>query len=148
MSVKPVPEGYHNVVPYLVVADVAALIEFLQKVFGAEMREKFTRPDGAIMHAEVKIGDSIIMMGQSSEQSKARPGMLYIYVPDTDAAYQKALNAGAASLMAPADQFYGDRNAGVSDASGNYWWIATHVEDVSKEEMDRRHQEHAKKQGQ
>jgi len=145
MAVKSVPEGYHAVTPYLTVTDVAALIGFLQKVFDAELKEKFTRPDGGIMHAEVRIGDSIIMMGQANEQWKTRPGMLYIYVPDTDATYRRALDAGATSLMEPADQFYGDRNAGVSDATGNYWWIATHVEDVSQEEMNRRHERHAQK---
>ncbi|MGA3209894.1 MAG: VOC family protein [Terriglobales bacterium] len=144
MAVKPIPDGYHTVTPYLTVTDVAKLIEFLQKVFGAEVKEKFMRPDGGIMHAEVKVGDSIIMMGQANENWKARPGTIYMYVPDTDAAYRRALDAGATSVMEPANQFYGDRNAGVSDSTGNYWWIATHVEDVSKEEMDRRHEQHAK----
>ena len=146
MAVKSIPDGYHSVNAYLVVDDVAGLIEFLQKVFAGELKEKFTRPDGAIMHAEVKIGDSVIMMGQASDKYKARPGMLYVYVPDADAAYKRALDSGATSIMEPAAQFYGDRNGGVSDASGNQWWIATHVEDVSQEEIARRHQQYAQKQ--
>ncbi len=138
MAVNYLPEGYQNVIPYLVVSGAERLIEFLKQTFGAEERERFLRPDGAIMHAEVKIGDSVIMLGEANEQWPARPTSLYLYVPDTDAAYQRALAAGATSLTEPADQFYGDRNAGVTDSSGNVWWIGTHVEDVSKEEMERR----------
>ena len=138
MPVKPIPEGYHTVTPYLVVNQAGRVIDFLKQAFGAEESERFLRADGTIMHAELKIGDSMIMLGEANEQWPARPAALYIYVPDTDAAYRRAIEAGAASLMEPADQFYGDRNAGVSDAAGNIWWIGTHVEDVSREEMERR----------
>jgi PhnB protein len=143
MAVQPIPDGYHSVTPYLTVHGADQLIEFLKQAFAAEERERFLRPDGAIMHAEVKVGDSIIMLAEANEQWQPRPGMLYLYVPDTDATYRRALDAGASSLMEPADQFYGDRNAGVTDPSGNSWWIATHVEDVSKEEMERRAAERA-----
>jgi PhnB protein len=138
MSVQPIPEGYHNVTPYLVVEDPGRLIEFLEQAFGAEEKERHHRPDGSIMHAEVKIGDSILMLAGASAQWPAKPMSLYLYVADIDAAYKRALAQGAKSLMEPADQFYGDRGAGITDPSGNSWWIATHIEDVSKEELRKR----------
>ncbi len=95
-------------------------------------------PDGRVSHAEVRIGDSIVMMGEPTERTETQPAHLYVYVNDTDETYDRALKAGAVSLMEPKDQFYGDRNAGVKDAFGNVWWIATHVEDVPPEEMRRR----------
>lgn len=138
MAVSYIPKGYHSIVPYLVVEDADRLIEFLKDAFGAEQTERHLRPDGSIMHAEVKIGDSVIMMGEANEQWKVRPVSLYVYVPDTNATYRRALELGATSIMEPADQFYGDRNAGVTDTFGNIWWIGTHIEDVSPEEMERR----------
>jgi len=139
MAVKPIPDGYHRVTPYLAVPGVARLIEFLKQVFGAEgPLEMHARPDGSVMHAEVRIGDSIRMMGEPTGEFPPTPATLYLYVGDTDTVYQRALQAGATSVMAPADQFYGDRNAGVKDPSGNIWWIATHKEDVAPEEIARR----------
>ena len=138
MAVKPIPDGYHTVTPYLTVEGVAKLIDFVKHAFGATEVERMARPDGTIGHAEVRIGDSIIMMGEATAQWKPMPGTIYLYVDDTDTTYKRALQAGATSLMAPADQFYGDRNAGVKDASGNVWWIATHKEDVSREELTKR----------
>jgi PhnB protein len=138
MPVKPIPEGYHSVTPYLVVPRAGRLIEFLKEAFKAEEVERMSQPDGTVMHAEVRIGDSIIMMGESSDKFPAMPAAIYLYVPDVDAVYKRALAAGAASTMEPANQFYGDRNAGVKDPSGNLWWIATHVEDVPREEMAKR----------
>jgi len=138
MTVKPVPEGYHTVTPYLVVDDAQKLIEFAKRAFDAKVGEEMKREDGTIMHAELHIGDSRIMLGQASEQHKAMPCALYLYVPDTDATYKKALAAGAVSTMEPANQFYGDRNAGVRDQNGITWWIGTHVEDVSPEELKKR----------
>jgi uncharacterized glyoxalase superfamily protein PhnB len=137
-NVKPKPEGFHTVTPYLIVEGVAGLIDFLKQAFGAEEIERMASPDGGIAHAEVRIGDSIIMMGEPRDEWKPMPGSIYLYVDDTDAAYKRALEAGATSLMEPADQFYGDRNGGVKDPSGNHWWIATHIEDVAPEEMARR----------
>jgi uncharacterized glyoxalase superfamily protein PhnB len=141
MAVKAIPDGYHAITPYLVVPGVAKLLDFLKEAFGAEeTHPRMTRPDGTVMHAEVRIGDSRVMLGEASDRFPAMPGSLYLYVPDTDALYRRALAAGATSLMEPADQFYGDRNAGVKDPSGNAWWIATHKEDVSHEELVRRAQ--------
>lgn len=138
MPVKPIPEGYHSVTPYLVVPGAGRLIEFLKEAFKAEEVERMSQPDGTVLHAEVRIGDSIIMMGEASDKFPAMPAAIYLYIPDVDAVYKRALAAGAASTMEPANQFYGDRNAGVKDPSGNLWWIATHVEDVPREEMAKR----------
>ena len=135
---KPIPQGYHSVTPYLAVQGVPKLMTFLRQAFNAEEREKMTTPDGRVSHAEMKIGDSIIMMGEPTGESKSMPGMIYLYLEDTDAAYKRALQAGATSLREPTDMFYGDRNAAVTDPAGNQWWIATHVEDVPPEEMQRR----------
>jgi uncharacterized glyoxalase superfamily protein PhnB len=144
VAVKLIPDGYHSITPYLIVPGVARLLDFLKEAFGAEeTHPRMTRPDGAVMHAEVRIGDSRLMMGEPGGNWTPMPGSLYLYVPDTDAVYRRALAAGATSLMEPADQFYGDRNAGVKDPSGNSWWIATHKEDVSHEEMVRRAQARA-----
>ncbi len=90
------------------------------------------------MHAQVKIGDSFVMMGEPMGEFQPMPASIYLYVEDTDATYQRALEAGATSIMEPADQFYGDRNAGVKDPFGNLWWIGTHIEDVSPEEIEKR----------
>src|SRR5215468_10380215 len=145
MSVKPVPDGYHTVTPFLVANDAAALVEFAKRAFDAKVVVEMRDPKGAIMHAELEIGDSRIMLGQASEQHKAMPCGIYLYVPDVDATYKKAIAAGATSTMEPANQFYGDRNGGVRDQNGNMWWIGTHVEDVSGEEMKRRMAEEVKR---
>lgn len=137
-AVKPIPEGYHCVTPYFVVEDAGKLVEFLTNAFGASLQHKSLGPDGKIIHAEVRIDGSPVMIGGARPGTQPTSAMTYLYVTDTDAAYKRALAAGAVSIMEPADQFYGDRNAGVKDASGNQWWIATHIEDVSQEEMDRR----------
>jgi uncharacterized glyoxalase superfamily protein PhnB len=144
MAVKPIPDGYQTVIPYLVVSGAAKVIEFVKKVFDATSVECMTRPDGSIHHAEVRIGDSVVMLSDASEKYPARPAMLYVYVTDTDAAYRRALAAGGTSLMEPANQFYGDRNAGVQDPTGNSWWIGTHVEDVPPDELKRRAAAHGK----
>jgi PhnB protein len=140
MAVKPIPEGYGAVTPYLIVDDADALIEFLRNAFGAEKLFEMRRPDGRIWHGEIQIGDSRLMLSEASPEMPARTGLFYLYVEDVDAVYRQALAAGATSVMEPADQFYGDRHGGVRDASGNQWWIATHVEDVPPEEMERRQQ--------
>ncbi len=140
MAVKPIPEGYHTVTPGMAVPNVKGVIEFLKQAFGAEMiEEPMMRPDGGVMHAEVKIGDSIIMLGEPmGEQWGPMPGSFCLYVPDTDSVYKRALQAGGETLMEPADQFWGDRMAGVKDKGGNFWWLATRVEEVSREEMGKR----------
>jgi uncharacterized glyoxalase superfamily protein PhnB len=134
-AVKPIPDGYHTVTPYLVVRDVPRLIDFLRQAFGATELIRAPRPDGSIMHAEVAIGDSRVMMGEASASSPPMPGCVHLYVVDTDALYHLALQAGATSLREPTDQFYGDRMAGVQDPVGNQWWIATRVENVSPIEV-------------
>ncbi len=138
MPVNYMPSGYHTITPYIVVQGGAKLIEFLKQVFGAKEEQRSTKPDGTIMHAQIRIGDSLLMLADATEMWKPMPTMLYLYVPDVDATYQAALNAGATSIMAPANQFYGDRNAGVLDTFGNQWWIGTHVEDVPPQEIERR----------
>ena len=138
MSVKPIPEGYRTVTPYLNIQGAAELIEFLQQAFAAKLKERIDRPDGAIGHAEVWIGDSIVMLSDPQGDCPQTPGAFYLYVADADATYRRALEAGATSVMEPANQFWGDRQGGVRDRFGNLWWIATRIEEVSGEELQRR----------
>jgi PhnB protein len=126
------PAGYHTVTPYLVVKDVSALIEFVNRAFGARERMRMPRPDGSISHAEVELGDSVIMMGESESLSGLMPGVIHLYVDDVDASYRTALQAGALSLREPSDQPHGDRMAGVKDGFGNQWWIAAPVPQTAK----------------
>ena len=122
------PADYHTVSPYLLVADPVKLIDFMQTVFEATEMERHSRPDGSIAHAEVKIGDSIVMMGGvSGDEWKPMAGSLYVYVPDVDATYKRALKAGATSVMEPSLQFYGDKMGGIKDPADNLWWIATQI---------------------
>ena len=137
-KVRPIPKGYHTVTASLTQEDSGQTIEFCKKAFGAKLRMKMPSPNGKIMHAEVSIGDSVIMLGDASEEFEATRSSTHLYVDDVDAAYERALQAGGESLSEPQDQFYGDRSAGVRDRFGNQWWMATHVEDVSMEEMQRR----------
>jgi uncharacterized glyoxalase superfamily protein PhnB len=138
MAQSFIPEGYPQVSPYLIVSDPAALIRFITHVFGAKETRRHEDDKGRIAHAEMRIGDSVIMMGGATEQWPAATAALYVYVEDTDAAYKRGLEAGATSLQEPADQFYGDRTAGVKDTFGNQWFIGTHIEKMSEEEMTRR----------
>ena len=138
MAVKPIPEGYHTVTPYLVVEGAAGLIDFLKQAFDAEEVFRMDGPNGTIGHAEVKIGNSMIMLADASAEHQAQPCMICLYVEDTDALYHRAIAAGATSIKEPANQFYGDRSGGVKDASGMQWWISTHVEDVTPEELQKR----------
>jgi uncharacterized glyoxalase superfamily protein PhnB len=119
------------------VSDATKLIDFLKQAFDAQLLFKMDGPGGRIMHAEMTIGDSRIMLGQPAPGQETQ-AMIHLYVPDTDATYKRALAAGGTSVREPADQFYGDRSGGVRDMFGNQWHIATHVEDVTPEEMDRR----------
>jgi PhnB protein len=138
MAVNPIPEGHHTVTPYLTVRGAGQLIEFLKKAFDATLVYEMRRPDGSVGHAEVKIGDSMVMIGEASDKCQPTPAMMYLYVADSDAWYNKAIAAGATVEREIADQFYGDRSGGVKDMCGNQWWLSTHVEDVSPEELDRR----------
>lgn len=138
MAVKPIPDNYHTVTPYLVVPGAAKVIDFLKQTFDAKEVVRMAGPGGAVMHAEIKVGDSIVMMGEPMGPQPPMPAQLYVYVKDVDAVYKKALAAGAATVCEPADQFYGDRNCTVKDPGGNHCGIATHIEDVSPEEMKKR----------
>jgi PhnB protein len=146
MAVKPIPDGFHSVTPYLVVEGVPKLLAFLRQAFDAQELLRMPRPDGTIMHAEVRIGDSIVMMGEPMGEVKPMPGSMYLYVNDADAVYKRALQAGATSTMEPTDQFYGDRSAAVKDPVGNIWSIATHKEDVPPEELAKRAEAFMKQQ--
>jgi PhnB protein len=138
MPVQPQPEGYHAVTPYLVVSDAARLVEFLQAAFEGRETERLDAPNGRIAHAEVRIGDSVVMLGEARDGHKARPCMLYLYVADADAVWQRAVSAGATAEQSPQDQFYGDRSGSVIDPCGNEWWIATRIENVPPDELHRR----------
>lgn len=144
MAVKPIPEGYHTVTPYAVVEDVSQALEFVERAFGAKVPEAARDASGVVRHAEVLIGDSHVMFGRSSDQWGVRTATVLLYVEDVDAWYRRAIDAGGTSLREPTNEFYGDRSAGVSDPQGNQWWISTHVEDVSPEEMERRVKENMK----
>ena len=132
------PEGYQSVIPYLHVNGAAKMITFMKEVFDAKEIAVYPRPDGTIGHAALRIGDSVVELADGGQEWPAMPCALQIYVPDTDAAYHRALKAGAISLQEPADQFYGDRVASVKDFCGNNWYIATQMEVVSKAEVDKR----------
>jgi PhnB protein len=141
-SVRPVPEGYRTVTPYLVVDNAAALIEFIERAFGGKLMFKMGREeDHRIMHAVVTIGDSSIMLADTMEGMPVYNGMLYLYLDNVDETYKKAIEAKATPVREPKTEFYGDRSGAVKDEWGNTWWIATHVEDVNDEELQRRAKE-------
>lgn len=135
------PDKYHTVTPYLRVAAVEPQIAFLQASFDASTSEQIEGPDKHVVHAEVRIGDSVVMMGRAGEDQGSMPCMLYVYVEDVDQSYARALAAGATSVQEPRDAFYGDRNAGVEDLHGNHWWLASQVEEVAPDELQRRARE-------
>lgn len=131
------PEGYHTITPQIMAADARETLGFLTTVFDAETLQVYE--DGEkIVHSELTIGDSRIMLASSNEEFGVFPLMTNVYVDDVDATYAKALENGATSLREPEDQFYGDRTGGVVDEQGNQWWISTHIEDVSEDELRRR----------
>ncbi|HYE05236.1 MAG TPA: VOC family protein [Planctomycetota bacterium] len=133
------PPGYHTITPYLVVPDVQGQIDFLVRAFGAIVFAPPLRgPDGVIQHAEVRIGDSVVMMGRAGAEHPATRTMLNLYVERADDAYRAALAAGATSVREPMDQFYGDRSGIVRDRFGNDWCVATNIEDVAPDELERR----------
>jgi uncharacterized glyoxalase superfamily protein PhnB len=138
-----VPKNHSIVSPYVVVESVPAVIAFAKKVFGAEPLGSHKHADGRIRHAEMKIGDSVIMLSEGSETTRPSPVMLHIYVEDVDGAYERAKTAGGTTVMPPTDMYYGDRNCGV-EALGISFWIATHIEELSQEELQRRSMAQAK----
>lgn len=122
------PFGLHTVTPYLIIENVRDVIAFLEKTLGATLRGEIRmRDDGSVQHTEVTIGDSVVMMGEPMDDFKAMPSTLYVYVDDSDAAYARALENGATSVMEPQLMPHGDRYGGVKDTSGNIWWLVTHV---------------------
>ena len=143
MSAKPIPEGYHTLTPHMTVRDAARAIEFYKQAFGAIEKGVMKGPDGKVMHAELRIGDSIFMLadefpefGSMSPQSTGGSGMgLHIYTEDVDSAFDRAVKAGAAVEMPVTDMFWGDRYGKLADPFGHKWSIATHKRDVSMEEM-------------
>jgi len=146
MAVKPIPDGYHSVTPYLILDDATRALEFYKKAFGAVELVRMAAPGGRIGHAEIRIGDSIVMLADESPQMNARsaksfggsPMFLMIYVENVDAVVAQAVAAGATVIRPIANQFYGDRSGGIDDPFGYHWYIATHVEDVPPEEMKKR----------
>jgi PhnB protein len=145
-NVKPIPEGHHTVTPYLTIRDAAAALEFYKRAFGADEMFRMADPQGKVGHAEIRIGDSAIMMSdefpdmgaQSPDALGGSPVMIHLYVENVDALVDRAVQAGARLERPVADQFYGDRGGLVVDPFGHKWWIATHVEDVPPEELKRR----------
>lgn len=141
--VKPIPDGYHSIQPYLYIRGAAAALEFYKKAFGAKVTVNMPGPDGRVAHAEMQLGNSIVMLAdeapergvQSPHHFGGVPLNLAYYVADCDAVYRRACEAGAKSLREPADQFYGDRTAGIEDPFGFQWYLMTHVRDVTAEEM-------------
>jgi PhnB protein len=146
MPVKPIPEGYHTLTPYLAIDGAAEAIEYYTKVFGAKERGRMLAPDGKIGHAELELGDSMLMVSDAFPQATTRPprelggttASVFMYVEDVDAVVQRAVDAGATITMEVADQFWGDRFGSIQDPFGHSWSIATHIEDVSPEEMTER----------
>lgn len=140
------PPGYHSVTPYLALRNTVAAIDFYRRAFGAELLMKLEMPDGKIAHAEIRIGNSVLMMSEENEQwgnlspltLGNSPVFLMIYVPDVDAAFARAIAAGATQVRPVEDQFYGDRAGTLKDPFGYQWTLATHVENVSTEEAQRR----------
>jgi PhnB protein len=146
---KPIPEGYHAVTPYLIVKDAARVIDFYKRGLGAQELMRMPGPGGRIMHAELKLGDSIVMLGEEPPDKPAfrapqsaglQTASLYLYVPDVDTAFKRAVEAGAKAVSPVADMFWGDRIAQIEDPSGHQWTLATHKEDLSPDEIRKRGQ--------
>jgi PhnB protein len=145
-KVKAIPDGYHTVTPYLTIRNAAAALDFYKKAFGADETFRVASPDGKVGHAEIHIGDSAIMLSDEFPEMGATsptalggsPVMIHLYVENVDALVERAVNAGGKLDRPVADQFYGDRGGMVTDPFGHKWWIATHVEDVPPDELERR----------
>ena len=146
-AVKPIPDGYRTVTPYLTLQDAARAIEFYKRAFGAHETGRMTGPDGkSVMHAELRIGDSLVMLSDEFPEMGARSpqslggttASIFLYVPDVDAAFKRAVDAGARAIMPPADMFWGDRFGKLVDPFGHEWAMATHKEDLSPEEIRQR----------
>lgn len=141
MSVPAIPAGYHSINVYLVVSDTEASIDFIQRAFGGELRERVADGSGRVVHAALRIGDSMLMLGQAASPAGVTKTTLYLYVEDCDVLFARAVAAGAMVVREMADQPYGDRNGGVADRDGNQWYVGTHKEHISDEEIARRYAE-------
>ncbi|HZP58043.1 MAG TPA: VOC family protein [Dehalococcoidia bacterium] len=141
-NVKPIPDGYHSVTPYLYIKGAAQAIDFYKRAFGARERMRMAGPDGTVGHAEIQIGDSVVMLADApATAADARKGVtssLLIYTEDVDAMWKRALDAGATEVQPLENKFYGDRMGMVRDPFGHEWSLGTHIEDVSPQEMERR----------
>ena len=146
MATQPIPEGYSTISPYLAVDDAAEAIAYYKKAFGAQETVRMDAPDGKIGHAELKIGDSHVMLSDPFPQASTTPpkelggtsASIFMYVEDVDAVVQKAVDAGATVTMEVEDQFWGDRFGSITDPFGHIWSVATHVEDLTPEEIEER----------
>src|SRR5688572_16082511 len=138
MPTDYVPKGFHAITPYLIVKGADELLKFLERAFAAEVVDCARRPDGIIAHASARIGDSIVELSEARPDCPVSAAALHLYVPNAETVYELALKAGATSLYPPATRFYGDREAGVRDPCGNTWFLATHVEDVAPDELEKR----------
>jgi PhnB protein len=140
---QAIPKGFHTITPSLFVAGAAKAIDFYKKAFGAEERMRFPAPDGSIMYAELKIGDSTIMLGDEMPDQGGRgpktiggtPVSFFLYRENVDAEWKKAINAGAREIVPLADQFWGDRAGCIEDPFGHQWWLAQHMQDLTEEEL-------------
>ena len=149
MAVNPIPEGYHTVTPSLSIDGAADAIEFYKRAFGAQERYRMPAPDGKIAHAELQIGDSVVMLSDSFDWSTVKSPTelggttvsIFVYVEDVDTTFQQAVDAGATATMPVETQFWGDRFGSVTDPYGHHWSLATHVEDVPPDELERRARE-------
>jgi PhnB protein len=138
MKHNPVPDGYHSITPYLKLPNAGRLVEFLKKAVDGVETGRLTKPDGTVLHAEVRIGDSLVMVHELPSHGKPKPSNLYLRVEDVDATYKRAIEAGGTSVMKPANMYYGARTACVQDVSENDWWIATRIETLTLEEVQER----------
>ncbi len=141
MAVKPIREGFHAITPYFFARDAAKLAEFLVAAFNGKINSQGKRPDGSIAHIEMRIGDSMLMLGEPSGGIKPTSISIYLYVTDCDAIYAQAMRAGGIPFSPIMNLPSGERYGGIKDPAGNLWWIATHVEDVSPDEEQRRWKE-------
>jgi PhnB protein len=148
-KVNPIPQGYHTVTPSLMIDGADRAIDFYKKAFGAVEDSRFAGPDGRIMHAQIRIGDSVLMLGDESPEHGARgprsyggtPVAFFIYRDNVDAAWKQAIGAGATEYVPPPDQFWGDRAGCLEDPFGHKWWLAQHIQDLSPEELRQKAEE-------
>jgi uncharacterized glyoxalase superfamily protein PhnB len=138
MPTKPIRDGFRTITPYLFGQGTPRLIDFICAAFGGEVTFRKDRPDGSVMHAEMRVGDSMVMLGEATAEFGPMPTSIYLYGTDCDAVYARAMNSGGVSVFPMMTLPSGERYGGVKDPSGNIWWVATHVEDVPPDEEDRR----------